>query len=243
MKLLFIRHGEPDYDNDCLTELGKKEALTVADRLEHEEIEAFFLSPLGRARETAVPTLARKHAEGTVYDWLQEFDAPIRRPDRPEKESICWDWLPQDWTTIDALYQPDQWYNVPEMKAGNVKAEYDRVAAGLDGILSRYGYEREGRFYRVKEPNTKTLCFFCHYGVSIVMISHLLSVSPMPLWHGIVAAPASVSALCTEERREGIATFRMNHYGDTSHIAAAGLPENVNARFTEIYSDMSQRHD
>ena len=31
MKLIFIRHGDPDYDNDCVTEKGKKEVEYLAD--------------------------------------------------------------------------------------------------------------------------------------------------------------------------------------------------------------------
>ena len=31
--------------------------------------------------------------------------------------------------------------------------------------------------------------------------------------------------------------------GDTSHIEAAGLPENYRACFAEVYSNMEQRHD
>ena len=26
MRIIFVRHGEPDYVNDCLTETGKKQA-------------------------------------------------------------------------------------------------------------------------------------------------------------------------------------------------------------------------
>ncbi|MBR1629125.1 MAG: histidine phosphatase family protein [Lachnospiraceae bacterium] len=243
MKLLFVRHGEPDYDHDCLLPLGKQEAALVCDRLAGVDIDAFYVSPLGRARETAEPTLKRKGATAEVCDWLREFHAPIKRPDRNGELSIPWDWLPQDWTTVDEYYDPDKWYTTPLMREGQVEEEYHRVCSHFDQILAEFGYERSGRLYLVREPNTKTLCFFCHYGVTVVLLSHLLSVSPMPLWHGIMAAPASVSELVTEERREGIASFRLSHYGDTSHLDAAGLAPNPNGLFTELYSDFSQRHD
>ncbi len=242
MNIMFVRHGDPDYETDSLLPLGKKEAEAVADRLENAPIDAFYVSPLGRARETAAPTLQRRGEEAKIMDWLREFEAPIHRPDVSEK-TIPWDWLPEDWTKIDAFYDPDGWYKTPVMREGRVGEEFDRVSRGLDTILAEHGYVREGRIYRAERPNTGTLCFFCHYGVAVVMISHLLSVSPMPLWHGLVAAPGSISMLTSEERREGIASFRMNHYGDTAHLERAGLGTNVNGRFTEIYSDFSQRHD
>ena len=33
MKILIIRHGDPDYENDTLTEKGHKEAEYLAERL------------------------------------------------------------------------------------------------------------------------------------------------------------------------------------------------------------------
>ena len=33
MRLLLVRHGEPDYEKDCLTDLGIKQAEIVAKRL------------------------------------------------------------------------------------------------------------------------------------------------------------------------------------------------------------------
>ncbi len=243
MRLLFVRHGEPDYENDCLLELGRREAELLAGRLEKLEIEAFFSSPLGRARETAEATLKRVGRKAQVCEWLREFHAPIHRPDKNGELEIPWDWLPADWTTEDSLYDPYNWYKHPKMAEGHVGEEFDRVGRELDKVLAQFGYERDGRIYLAKQPNTKTLCFFCHYGVGIVMISHLLSVSPVPLWHGLMAAPASVTELVTEERREGIASFRMSSYGDTFHLQAAGLGHNPNGLFTEIYSDFSQRHD
>ena len=53
MKLLFIRHGEPNYEKDCLTENGLVQAAHLAKRLERENITAAFHSPMGRAAETA----------------------------------------------------------------------------------------------------------------------------------------------------------------------------------------------
>ena len=39
MTIYFVRHGHPDYKNDCLTELGKKQAQKAAERLRDSGIE------------------------------------------------------------------------------------------------------------------------------------------------------------------------------------------------------------
>ena len=73
MKIVFIRHGDPNYDEDCLTELGHKQAKIAAQRLLSEGIEEIYSSPLGRARQTAQ---AFSEASGIkdikILDFMQE---------------------------------------------------------------------------------------------------------------------------------------------------------------------------
>ena len=38
MRLLIIRHGDPDYERDCLTERGRVQARAAAERLREEGI-------------------------------------------------------------------------------------------------------------------------------------------------------------------------------------------------------------
>ena len=58
----------------------------------------------------------------------------------------------------------------------------------------------------------------------------------------LCAAPSSVTTLTSEERRKGIAGFRMNSYGDISHLYAHDEPPAFAARFCECY-DNDERHD
>lgn len=67
MKLLIIRHGDPDYSVDSLTEKGRREAELLKNKLIKLDIKDFYCSPLGRARATAEPTLkALGMTQGTV---------------------------------------------------------------------------------------------------------------------------------------------------------------------------------
>ena len=64
MKLIIVRHGDPDYEHDTLTEIGRAEAQCLAERLkQHPDIAAFYVSPLGRAQDTAAYTLEALHRE------------------------------------------------------------------------------------------------------------------------------------------------------------------------------------
>ena len=143
----------------------------------------------------------------------------------------------------ERFYQYDHWFENERMQEANMKYHYDKVTGEFDKVLAEHGYVREGHYYRVEKANNDTLVFFCHFGLGCVLLSHLLSVSPMVLWHGAVAAPSSVTTLTSEERRKGIASFRMSSYGDISHLYAHNEPPAFAARFCECYDNKDERHD
>ena len=242
MRLLIIRHGDPDYSIDSLTEVGKIEAELLADRLCDMDISAIYVSPLGRARRTAEPTLKRLGREAVELDWLREFPPRVKKPNT-EKESIAWDWLPADWTAEPRFYGKDSWCEPEVFASADMRSAYGYVTESLDKLFSSHGYDREGNIYRATRPNTDTVALICHFGLECVLLSHLLGISPMPLWHGTCAAPTSVTTLYTEERREGIASFRMSEFGDVSHLYMAGRAPSFAARFCETFSNENERHD
>lgn len=45
MRLIFIRHGDPDYVHDTLTEKGKREAELLAQRVKNWDVSKFYVSP------------------------------------------------------------------------------------------------------------------------------------------------------------------------------------------------------
>lgn len=53
MDLIIIRHGDPDYEHDTLTEHGWKEAEILSHRISQLNVRDFYVSPLGRAQDTA----------------------------------------------------------------------------------------------------------------------------------------------------------------------------------------------
>lgn len=242
MKLLLIRHGDPDYEADSLTERGHTEAKLLAERISAMDIKSYYTSPLGRARKTAEYTLNRAGSSAEVLDWAIEFfEAQI--DDGNGGKRIAWDMLPESWTKVPEYYDKEKWLEVPVMRDAEMSSFISRVHDGLDSLLERHGYRREGSLYRAVKPNEDIIALFCHFGVSCVMLSHLLGVSPMVLWHGTIAAPTSVTTFVTEERREGTAVFRMTSFGDISHLYKHGQPPAFAGRFCEMFSNTEQRHD
>ena len=237
MRLLLIRHADPDYAIDNLTETGKREAQLLAERIAPMPVKDFFVSPLGRAKATAAPTLEKAGRQAKELAWLQEFSIPIRRPDVGGMSRIPWDWLPADWLADARLRSAEHWRESEILLEAHVGEEYDKVTAAFDRLLAAYGYERDGLTYRVRRPNQDTLVFFTHLGLGCVLMSHLMNCSPFVLWQGTALAPSSVTTVWTEERRPGTAVFRISSLGDISHLYAKGVEPSFAARFCEIYGN------
>lgn len=241
MKILLIRHGDPDYDADTVTDKGRREVALLADYLAAQKIDFFYVSPLGRAQATAAPALAKMGRTAQTLPWLREFYAPVTDPETGRSRNP-WDFKPAYWTSVPDYYDAYNWCRTPLMRTGAVEAEALRVADGFDAVLKSHGYVRSGRLYQAERPNQDTLAFICHFGVECVMMAHLMNISPMPLWHHFCALPSSVTTCVTEEREKGIASFRCLSFAGLSHLYAGGEEPSFAARFCEVYDDFSQRH-
>lgn len=236
MQIMMIRHGEPDYANDTLTHKGRDEAIALAKYMRNIRVTKFYCSPLGRARDTAAPTLDITGRKAQILDWLMEFPGYIVNPENGRKR-IPWDLMPSDWTKVPELYDKDKWINAEIIKSGNVGEVYKNVCCDFDDFLASYGYVREGACYKAVIPNHDTVVFFCHFGIQCVLLSHMLGISPVVLWQGTVCSPTGITVVCTEEREEGIAYFRCNRFGDISHLYADGQMPSLAARFRETRNE------
>lgn len=237
MNIYIVRHAEPDYARDSLTEKGWREAELLSRRLENIPGKAYYVSPLGRARDTASLTLSKVGAQAVICPWLREFDKGYTTPPEYHPHGLGWDLLPQDLAEDLRYYDPEKWFLAPAYASTTIAQCYQEVIRGFDAVLDVHGYRREGKLYRVTQGNTDNLFFFCHFGVECVLLSRLLNCSPVSLWHHSVALTSSVTIVTTEERREGTASFRMSRFGDLGHLDSAGEPASFCARFCEVCHD------
>ena len=260
MRLLFIRHGDPDYVNDTLTEKGHKEAKLLADYIKKYHIDEAYISPLGRAQDTASYCLDALGITGTTLDWLREFPGKInaniseaaREAYKTElvndeatgtyNPRIMWDMLPSYYGNHPELFDTNTWKQSPLFEGSDVLPIYVNVIANFDELLSQHGYKRNGLTYSVEQGNEKTIAFFCHYGITSVLLSRLWNVSPFVTLQFTALAPTSITEAVTEERQKGIAIFRTLRVGDISHLSIGNESPSFSARFCETFENKDQRH-
>ena len=259
MKLIFIRHGEPDYSIDSLTEKGWKEAELLSRRAAKWPVTQFYVSPLGRAQDTASCTLKAANRDAITLDWLREFSYPIVDP-VTGRNSIPWDFTPEFWTTEPLMFTQEDWVHASFLEPNpKIASEYKNVCEKMDELLLSYGYKRDHKIYRTsgeerfikstvndddtirknqpadaEHPET-TLVFFCHLGITCIILSHLLNI-PFPLLaHGFFLPTTSLTVLSTEERWSNEAYFRVQVMGDTHHLLQNGEPISTAGSFAEPF--------
>ena len=73
MRMLFIRHGDPDYVHDTLTEKGRREAALLAEYAPKLNVGECYVSPLGRAQDTASYSLKNSERQRGLWDGSESF--------------------------------------------------------------------------------------------------------------------------------------------------------------------------
>ena len=178
MRIIFVRHGHPDYAHDCLTELGKKHAAAAARRLQDEGIEVIYSSTHGRAMETASHLAEALHLPVTGCDFMREINWGSVDGEPLFADGHPWDTVDRMVAQGESLVDPD-WQNSETFRRNRVVQCVEKVAAGTDAWLATLGYTREGLYYRAGKDTKRTIAAFGHGGASTAILAHLFNL-PFP---------------------------------------------------------------
>jgi probable phosphoglycerate mutase len=230
MLLYIIRHGDPDYATDSLTEKGIKQADALAKRLAVNGIDEIYSSPLGRAKLTAKPIADKLGLPVRIEDWMSEDNAWKYLTAENEKGEKNWVFGCQQSNLLkygDAL-RPD-WYNHKEFATcPNAQEGYKKISDASDEFLARLGYKRDGAIYKITNPSEKRIAAFCHHGFGTTWLSHLLSVPPLVFWASFNLSHSGVCILSFPNYEDGDTCPECMVMSDLSHIYEAGLPMEYN---------------
>lgn len=218
MRFIFVRHGEPDYARDCLTETGKRQAAAAAVRLEGESISEIWSSPMGRARETAEAASARLGLPVRILPWMHE---------------ITWggEGIPENghpWTLGEWLIDRENfdfarrdWREHPWFEGNAALSEFRRIAGQIDGFLAEHGYRHEGVRFRCETGEERTIALFSHGGSGACALSHILAL-PFPYVCTVLPYEFTSVIVLNFPVREGEWVHpRIELFNDAAHIRPA----------------------
>ena len=228
MLLYIIRHGDPDYTTDTLTDRGRMQAEAVGKRLAKIGIERIFSSPRGRARQTAEPLCAALGMNYSVEEWTHEIeDERITTfPDGvPKSISLVQNTLYRANGGIDLDYAHA--YECAGINETQMRTKVAEIEKNGDDFLERLGYRREGANYRILRENNERVALFCHAAFSRAWISTLLHIPLHIMWSSFEYTHTGVTVIEFNNNSDGLTAPRCLIYSDISHL----LAENLDTRY------------
>lgn len=218
MKIIFVRHGHPNYKDDCLTELGHKHAEAAADRLSGEKIDKFYSSTCGRAVETAEHIAERFGASVEQLEFMREIawrgiESEEELPYNGNPWLITADMVAEGKSLTDP-----NWKQQEPFCRSKILASFDKVEAAFDSWLEQFGYFREGQFYRVKGGNDSTLLLASHAGSSTVVLSHLLNLPPLIMFRQMGPNYTGITVMEFDGEEGELIAPNVRMFNDARHI-------------------------
>ena len=217
MRIIFVRHGHPDYAHDCLTELGRQHAAAAALRLQDEGIEAIYSSTHGRAMETASHLAEALHLPVTGCEFMREINWGSVDGEPLFADGHPWDTVDRMVAQGESLVDPD-WQNSETFRRNRVEQCVEKVAAGTDAWLATLGYTREGLYYRAGKDTKRTIAAFGHGGASTAILAHLFNL-PFPFVTSTMGPDYTGITIVELPDAEGaLVKPRLEMLNDTRHI-------------------------
>ncbi len=223
MKIILVRHGHPDYVNDCLTKLGHEQADRVALRLKGEGIDEIFSSPMGRAYETALHIALEVIKGVKTLDFMREIKWGSSDGNEVYADGHPWD------TSLYAIslghsLMDESWTKEAPFCNNIVFSELERVAVQADEWLASLGYKRECANYRVTGDDTnKTIALVSHGGSSSALLSHLLNLPFFYLCRTLCPDFTAVTVLSFSDEKGVLTAPMIELANDSRHINGNGV--------------------
>ena len=224
MLLYIVRHGDPIYVTDTLTELGRRQAEAVGKRIFDAKVDRIFSSPMGRAKETADPACRLLGLEKSIEDWTHEIEDERLTPfpdGKMKSISVLQNTCFRENGNISLPFERS--YECPGINQSRMKEAVRYIEENGKLFLERLGYREENGIYRILKPNEERVALFCHAAFERAWLSVLLHIPLHIMWSSFEYTHTGVTVVEFKNNENGITAPRCLCFSDVSHLYAAGL--------------------
>lgn len=224
MLLYIVRHGDPIYVTDTLTELGRRQAEAVGKRIFDAKVDRIFSSPMGRAKETADPACRLLGLEKSIEDWTHEIEDERLTPfpdGKMKSISVLQNTCFRENGNISLPFERS--YECQGISESQMKEAVGYIERNGKDFLERLGYREENGVYRILKPNEEKVALFCHAAFARAWISVLLHIPLHIMWSSFDYTHTGVTVIEFKNNENGITAPRCLCYSDVSHLYAAGI--------------------
>ena len=235
MYLFYVRHAQPDYANDSITEDGEKQAKAVAERLSLLGLDKIYSSTMGRAMKTAKYTADKLNLPIAGVDFARE---DLAGKDFGVVKNGRGTWCFYDREYLKMFASPeiselgDEWYKSPIFEGTNFESGVKRVRKAVSGFLGELGYERdeETGLITAKRHLYDRVALFAHAGFSVSFMSDLLHI-PYPIFctRFFGCGVSSVTAFKFPDEGDGFIP-KTYTFGNDSHLYKENLLDTYDLR-------------
>lgn len=233
MHIYLVRHADPDYERDSLTEQGFREAAALAGRFASAGVTRVVSSTARRAVVTARAYTDPRSLPLESWPWLLE-PAHLQVEQDGRRYSL-WDTFGER-VRGGALPTQETWPGFPPFDAPAVTEAWLAFRAAADGFMAGLGFAREAGRYRVTGNAAGRVAVVCHNGTILLWLAHLLELPLSLVYCGFYAWPASVTTIFMEMHSASWAVPRALCVADVSHLVAAGITPRPRAMGPELYT-------
>lgn len=237
MLLYFIRHGDPIYNPDSLTEKGKIQAEALSNRLVKSKIDRIYCSSSTRAIQTAEPTAKKLGREIEILDWCNEKYAAA---EFGIVENEKWKWIFQSEECLKKFSDNDmskfgfEWYESQTLSNEERRRYKDgikRIQKHTYELLKELGYEHNDteHCYTAVNPNDMRVALFAHDGFSRAFMSAVLDI-PYPYLLRFEHNHTGMTVIEFFSYADGTAFARVLQYSNDSHLYKESLKTEYNNR-------------
>ncbi len=235
MLFYYIRHADPIYSPDSLTDLGRMQADALKSRFAAHGLDKIYASSSIRAQLTAEPTAKMLKKDVEILDWAHETKAwnqlSLVKEDGNRTWHFCYPKSIEVMASAEMYAFGERWYEHPYF-AGSLCGEgIERIKREADALFLSLGYrhDRERRVYIPEKPNEERVALFAHEGFGLAFLSAVLDI-PYPSFcthFGIGHSMVTIIdfRVCGEI---GCVIPKVISHSNDSHIFAGRLPTKYN---------------
>ena len=238
MILYYLRHGDPIYDPDSLTEYGHVQADALSKRLKYSGLDYLFSSPSNRARLTAKHTADALNLPVEIEDFLSEditwgeFTLPLA-----DGKSRAWIFQIKE---LVKLLNSDQirnmgftWYDHPAFSDTKCKQGCIRMRNAVNGFMAKLGliYNPDEHCFVTNDTfskyHDKKVGVFAHEGTGALFISTLLDI-PYPYVSRFEMNTTGMTVIRLDADKNGVVIPKLLQFNNDSHLYKEGLSTALN---------------
>ena len=235
MLLYYVRHGDPIYDPDQLTPLGKRQAEAVARRVSQYGLDEIYVSSSTRARQTAAPTCEILKKEPVILDWTNEDYAWRQLTVKNKDGRIFWGFGDPETKKLFASEELGklrfEWYRHPYFEGTQFEAGIKRIQKETYAFLESQGlkFDPERGGFTEQFPNEKRIALFAHQGFGLAFLSVLVNI-PYPQFSIHFDVSHSDLTVIEFEKTGDLVIPRILTLSNDAHLYGDGLPTKYNNR-------------